>query len=335
MASSTRYVPILKTKSGERWAIASLGGKTRKQITPLFELHENKKKKAADHVTFILDELVTDWGVDQPFFLDTYWLTGSTGQATAISATFELARKRQLKAVPVVRLGYTTQVRAAIRKLLKTKNPEFLLRLTRDEFHDSESICSLLDSVGRVEDAHLMLDYKSHSMNLHSDLKEVPRLQEWKSIIAASGTFPKSFQGTAKNRWHRISRKDYLGWWPVAFDPSIARTPDYADYTVRDPGAPAEFGAPSVNLRYTSGDVTLFYLGGLVKKGHSPEMHAACSALCTRQEYQGREFSAGDAAIADTSDKILGPGNATQWVAWCVNHHIEHTARQIADATST
>lgn len=334
MAKSMRYVPILKTKAGERWAIASLGGRTKRQITPLLELHEHKRKKGSDHVKFILDELVTDWGVDHPFFLDTFWLTGSTGRATVLSATFDLARKCKLNAMPVVRLAYTTQARLAVRRVLKKSNSEYLLRLTRDEFHDSNSICRLIDDLGGVEDAHLLLDHDSQPMDLGHALASIPYLQAWKSVISASGTFPKSFQGTVKDKWHRVPRKDYLSWKPAVTDPSIDRTPDYADYTVRDPGAPAEFGAPSVNLRYTSGDVTLFYLGGLVKKGHSIDMHAACSALCRREEFQGREFSAGDAAIADTSDRTLGPGNATQWVAWCVNHHIEHTAQQIADVAS-
>jgi hypothetical protein len=62
-------------------------------------------------------------------------------------------------------------------------------------------------------------------------------------------------------------------------------------------------------------------------------MHVICRDLVSRAEYSGAEFSAGDMLIYETAQAERGPGNATQWLQWCINHHIEFTVAQLAGKT--
>jgi Beta protein len=110
---------------------------------------------------------------------------------------------------------------------------------------------------------------------------------------------------------------------------TLLRKPTFGDFTIRDPGPPADFGAPSANLRYTKARDWLVIIGGRVNAGGSQDMYNFCDQLINMPEFDGPNFSAGDAAIFRTATRISGPGNATQWVQWCMNHHIEFVAAQI------
>jgi hypothetical protein len=101
---------------------------------------------------------------------------------------------------------------------------------------------------------------------------------------------------------------------------------------MRPPGAPADFGDPRVNLRYAVEDHWLVKLGGKHKEGAAPEIHAICDELRSYPGYSGPAFSSGDAEIdriADTEDETGGP---TQWLQWCVSHHLEFVVEQISSS---
>ena len=121
--------------------------------------------------------------------------------------------------------------------------------------------------------------------------------------------------------------------WRTYIDPVTAgglpREPVFSDYAMRDPGQPPDFGAPSVNLRYTIDRDWLAQIGGKVNEGASDEIHAMCQQLIARVEYAGAAFSDGDAEIARVANPAEGPGNSTQWLQWCTNHHLEMVASQL------
>jgi hypothetical protein len=48
--SDRHYIPILKTKQGERWSLATLPPDLRAVITPLLELHPHKTLDSAQHM---------------------------------------------------------------------------------------------------------------------------------------------------------------------------------------------------------------------------------------------------------------------------------------------
>jgi hypothetical protein len=126
----------------------------------------------------------------------------------------------------------------------------------------------------------------------------------------------------------QIPRYDWSSW-HNAIGHGLQRDPIFSDYTMRPPGAPAEFGAPSVNLRYALEDHWRVQMGGRFRDGAAPEIHAMCAQLVASPEYSGEEFSTGDEEIDRVSDDDEGTGGPTQWLQWCVSHHIEFVVEQL------
>ena len=99
---------------------------------------------------------------------------------------------------------------------------------------------------------------------------------------------------------------------------------------MRPPGAPADFGDPRVNLRYALEDHWLVNLGGKHKEGAAPEIRVICDGLRNTPGYSGPAFSSGDEEIDRIGDAEDETGGPTQWLQWCVNHHLEFAAEQLS-----
>lgn len=330
MFDHKHYVPILKTKAGERQAIAHLKAHTKSQITPLFELHKHKSLPHAPHADEICECLVSIWGTDRPLFLDTIWLHKEVGDPGILHDVFNAARKVGLKAIPVVRIDFNAAFRAAVKKIVKKDGQGCLLRINRPNAQHATDVASILADIGLTcRMVHLMIDYQAKAMQLISDIPKIAHLTQWKTFIAASGVFPRSLSSISTGVWHKVPRDDWESWLNASTTASLERRPTYSDYTIRDPSAPATFGAPSVNLRYSKSPHWLVRIGGRVNAGASKQMYKVCQDLIRRPEYDGVTFSAGDQAISDTAASSTNPGNATQWIQWCINHHIEFTVQDI------
>src|SRR5438067_1352592 len=107
MFNHKHYVPILKAKTGERWALSFLPPAVKAHLTPVLELHEHDSDDLDGHADGICDSLSTQWGTDRPLFLDTVLLHDATGDAATITTVFNAARANGLMAVPVVRTTYS------------------------------------------------------------------------------------------------------------------------------------------------------------------------------------------------------------------------------------
>ena len=70
MFDHRHYVPILKAKAGECWALSNLKSPTRNIITPVIELvkHDQKKTTFEDDLTKKIASLYKSWS--RPFFFD-------------------------------------------------------------------------------------------------------------------------------------------------------------------------------------------------------------------------------------------------------------------------
>jgi hypothetical protein len=328
--SRVAYVPILKTKAGERWALSHLRPATRASIRPLLEFHEHKDKSTDEHVAGLCDDLVAEWGTDRTFYLDGRWLHGDGGDPSVLATIFAAAQERDLRAVPVVRPTFDESTLEQVRAIVEAGGRGYMLRVGPAVLDDPHALDAVTEAIGLPPgQVDLLLDYRNRPMSLGRDARRVPRMGEWRRLVAASGAFPSSLAGLTLHEWHGLPRHDWLSWRDgIAGD--LPRRPVYADYAMRDPGAPADFGSPSVNVRYATDTAWLVQVGGKVKDGASPEMHALCRALVERPEFTGVDFSAGDAELARVADADEGPGNSTQWLQWCVNHHLEFTVRQLS-----
>ncbi|MCE5301600.1 MAG: beta family protein [Planctomycetaceae bacterium] len=330
MFDHKHYVPILKTKAGERWAIANLRQRTKSFITPLFEVHKHRTMSAVEYAPELCEDLASVWGTDLPFFMDTTWLHGATGDAEIIHAVFESARNSGLQAIPVVRRGYDDATYTEIQAIVAEDGLGYLLRLLSNTISDAATINDIVQHIGvPISSAHLMVDYRTVSMNLPIDLPQIPNLSQWQTLIAASGVFPASVSGIPIGNWNIIQRNDWMSWIEQLTSGQLPRQPAFSDYAMRSPGAPSDFGDPSVNLRYAKSAHWIVRVGGRFKQGHAPDMFRICQELVARPEFDGQNFSVGDQAIFEVATQVSGPGAPQQWLQWCMNHHIEFTSQEI------
>lgn len=166
-------------------------------------------------------------------------------------------------------------------------------------------------------------------MRLTDDLPRIPRLTDWKTLTAAAGFFPRSLIDYAQGAWHSLPRTDWTTWETPVIGGELTRRPAFGDYTVRDSGAPASFGDPVVNVRYTAARQWLVRVGGKHKAGAAPQIKGICRDLIDRPEYSGQAFSAGDGEIYTTAQPATPHGGPTQWIQWAVSHHLVFVTQQI------
>jgi Beta protein len=329
------YVPILKSKAGERWALSHLTPERKTKIRPLIELHAPRKGKGlGEHLESVCESFQAAWGVDRRFYFDTIWLNGGSGSPATIADVFEAAQECDLQAVPVVRPTYDDSSLEQLLAIVSENERGCLLRITPQTLNTPAVIDSVLEALElSPDDVDLVLDYRQNSMTLTVDQQKIPHLADWRLFIAASGVFPVSLASLPLHQWHEIPRHDWSSW-HNAVEAGLERRPTYSDYTMRPPGAPAEFGEPSVNLRYALEDHWLVQVGGKHKDGAAPEIHAMSGELIAKPEYSGVDFSSGDEEI----DRIAGEpdetGGPTQWLQWCVSHHIEFVVQQLSHAAA-
>jgi hypothetical protein len=324
------YVPVLKTKAGERWALSHLKAASKARIRPLMEFHENQNKALGDHIQAVCEAFQSAWGVDRWLYIDTIWLHGNSGSPSVIGAVFEAAEASSLQALPVIRTSYDDASLEQLQAVISENDRGCLLRVTPEVLDTPSLIDAVIQAVEvppkRVD---FLLDYRQHAMSLTTDVQRIPHLNDWRAIITASGVFPRSLASIPLHNWESINRYDWTSW-RNGVQSGLPRNPIYSDYGMRAPGAPADFGAPSVNLRYALETAWLIQMGGKHADGAAPEMHSICDDLINRSEYCGEDFSTGDEEISRVSDEEEGPGGPTQWLQWSLSHHLEFAMHQLS-----
>ena len=140
------YVPILKTKAGERWAVDHLSSKVAKGITPLFEIHRHKTKDDSSHIGDMCENISSIWS--RSCFLDTKWLETPSGDATNIASAFNCAREQGIRAIPVVRVTYDSDALDVIAEIMGEDKRGCLIRVTPDEAESDRTINAILKSLG-------------------------------------------------------------------------------------------------------------------------------------------------------------------------------------------
>jgi hypothetical protein len=324
------YVPILKTKEGERWAIFNLDAPTKLRLTPLMEIHEHKTLTAAQQALSMCQALAHDWGTERPLFLDTCWLHDEHGNSGILAATFQSARNESLQAIPVARTSYSQTALARIRDIAQQDGQGYLLRAQVSDLANPAGINSVVSAIGlQRQHVHFMLDYRNHPMNLLVDIPRIPSIGSWLTLTTASGSCPRSLASLQQHVWHSIPRDDWTSWEQAVTQLTLQRRPTFSDYAVRDYGRSPSGGRASVSIKYTTTSHWLARIGPKIGGGGSANMKAVCQSLIQRAEYSGQNFSAGDGAIHNTAQPNTGPGSVGQWISWGMSHHVVFAARQI------
>jgi hypothetical protein len=366
MFGPSHYVPILRWKQAERFALRCLREEDRKRITPLIELTPQtfKSRKTAERVSTPLDpaqvihqeaKKLLESCANLPFFLDLRHVAvdvvRTRGKVHAFEYFAEIGRSYKLALVPVTGLSRTKEYQASVATIVKHDKRGICLRLTPAEIIDAgfaSSTRALLKSLGLTEDVvHLLVDYEANDPvvpSVESLLAAIPNLSKWQTLSVASGAFPPDLQGFEPGN-RTIPRTDWLAWKKaVSTAKNGLRKPSFSDYTIQYSlyKEPVEGCNPSVSVRYTLDEEWLIMRGDAVRgkaTSHSQETrpgreqwHGHAQLLCDDENlFYGEGFSWGDAFIHEKSLDSKNYGSHEIWLRAGINHHMTVVSRQIAN----
>jgi Beta protein len=365
MFGPSHYVPILRWKQAERFALRYLREEDRKRITPLIELTPVtfKSRKTADQVAQPRDpvqvvqqeakKLLEACG-NFPFFLDlrhvTVDVSRARGKVHALEYLAEIGRTYKLALVPVTGLSSTKEYQSSVAAIVKADKRGVCLRLTPAEILDAgftNSITALLKSLRLTEECvHMLVDYEANDPakpTVQSLLAAIPNLEKWQTLSVASGAFPPDLQGFELGN-RKIPRSDWLTWKNAVSDAKTRlRKPSFSDYTIQYGlyKEPVEGCNPSVSVRYTLDEEWLVMRGDAVRgratsnphetRPGREQWHGHAQLLCEDQNlFYGESFSWGDAFIHEKSVDKKNHGSYEIWLRAGINHHMTVVSRQIA-----
>jgi hypothetical protein len=366
MVSTIHYVPILRWKQAERFALRHLHEKDRGRIIPLIEItpksfdapktgkKEGKKPDPGQVLEDEAKELLVNWQY-APFFLDLHLIDGLIpaigGVHHALVHIAETARRFKLHLIPVIGVNRTDEYKSAVSRVAHMDGRGICLRLLATEVLKPRFAQKLRAVLRNIEldknNVDLMLDYQRfdpQNPDLKTLLAKIPDLSRWRSFIVACGAFPQDLQKCEKGS-NRIPRNDWRTWKSQFVDEtSIQRRPSFSDYANQYGlyKEPVENCNPSASIRYTLEDEWLVMRGeaprGKVtsekaeRRPGREQYNAHAQLLCEDTEiFYGQDFSWGDDFIYKRSVNKEDHGSPEIWLRAGINHHMTVVSRQIAN----
>lgn len=261
---SNHYVPVLRLKSGELWALRYVASDVRESVTPILEVLPKNFQSTSNNqggdinatVKTLTKKLWRVWG-DRPFFLDTAHLRDSDFGPQVVERFAESTISENLLMIPVISLHSLPAEISALRKSVEVLHRGCCFRLNRGDLDNANTGSAIANLLARLEvkskDVDLVVDLSvSTGYPPFSYIRQkTPELHEWRSFTVLSGAFPKDLQGR-KPGVHRISRLEWRHW--TSELGGNDRMPSFGDYTVQYAYyvEPPDQPNPSASIRYTS-----------------------------------------------------------------------------------
>ena len=369
MSDNTYYIPILRWKAAEYSALKEIHPDDKKNIRPLIEfimpqltntdMEKNKGKDttdiARDKFTEKLPsnlEKIAECCGQNMLFIDTQLIDGKI-RFESLKKIIDFGKKRGLFLSPVIYIMPITssesdmEVRKYAATYAKESGNGLCIRITKSHLEEDTMTQNLqkfiVDNKLDPKNIDIIIDLKlieSENITINKEkIHSISEMHPWRTFAVASGAFPKDLTKFEKHDDHPVKRYDYLLWKNLSKD--MNRNLSFSDYTIQHPEyiKPIPGANPSASVRYTLEDKWLIKRGeGLRnKEGAGHRQYLAHAQVLTKQDvFKGKNFSAGDAYIAEIAHQNKKPGNPKTWLQAGINHHITLTARQIAgDAQNT
>ncbi len=358
MFDNTQYVPVIRWKRGERWALANLHPEVRSRVTPLIEfIPQNFEEKKIDkcnglsgRMNVIASEIKDSWGCS-PCFLDfdhVEDVISGMSKSHPLELIGNAMRFFALKSIPVTGVSRTARQQRAADKVAAALGNGIGIRVTaREVLQESRSneIRALLGALGRKpQDAHLIVDLQALDGPAPlpaAIVGAIPQVADWATLTVVAGAFPSDLTQYEKNTQQEEPRADWL-WWrnAVSNGMSLVRTPTFGDYTVQYGRyvEPPSFCNPSASIRYTADSYWVIMRGEGIMNDDGPGRDGYVGnamLLLERAEFCGPDFSAGDGYIHSMGRQGTKVGSPETWIRAAINHHITFTVRQIASLTGS
>lgn len=325
------YIPLLKSKVGERMALRQLAPRVRNAITPGFHL---RPRRTEAQIAAEVTQIAAGW-TESPVLLDTAGVDSTNLPAHPLLVANRVAAKVKLGLIPVVSDVSSENDLKAARTVMGGHGFGVGIRLSPAAWLSAQSVLDpilsalgsapgeidlILDAGVIANDATLELAKKLLAGNMAS----VPVLPSWRRVAIAGGSFPVDLGGLPAKKPIRLPRREAQLW---DAKPSVGRRLTYADYGVAHPETPDEFeNARAIPLwtsvRYTTPDAFLVAKGGDANKEGPAAMHAVCGIVAGEKEFRGAAYSWADQWIADRAAGTGQAGNYSTWRKVGTVHHV-------------
>lgn len=347
------YFPFLKWKLGEVAALADLGGRAARRVTPLFVLppagdydpEERRLLTPIEHIRSFGPRLAKSRGkrlafVDAGHVDDERHASGLPTHP--LTELLERARLAGAMASPITAFARSDGYQRAVTRFVAANSDQpVCLRITLTDLEGggvAERLQDLLTRIGASpRRCMLVIDfgvYDGHDPEglvdvLVQQISALPFRDEWCGLAFASTSFPESLGKVKAGEAKQFARYDWSLYQKLfAARSIIGRLPAFSDYAVEHPtfSKGAAGVQPTAHFRYSTDQRYLVMKGTSVRKPHGYEaIYPVAAALVAHADYMGADFSAGDRCMSDIADQRF-KGSAWLWRKASVNHHLEVVA---------
>lgn len=335
------YVPILKSKPGEKAALQAIPATAQKYVAPLIEIVELPKspeRTVAKHLDIVFKQLAESLRPYPRSFIDTRELA-EYGPNVA-NQVFERARSEGIVSIPVTGVSRIADVKSA----LKNRENGLALRATRRELEDGHLDKKLEEfvSIHKVDvgSTDLILDLGSVGDMISEGVAAlarhfihiIPMVESWRSLVLSSCAFPESMGLVERDSHRLVAREDWIAWRNYLYEDQgkLPRLPTYSDCAIQHPkgveGFDPKIMRVSAAIRYLSGDHWLLIKGQSTKTQlpsvQFPQLAAQLVSGSLNPHYAGPSHCAGCESIRLAADKQPKHGAPLTWRRIGTTHHI-------------
>ncbi|OQR63319.1 hypothetical protein B6E66_15545 [Streptomyces maremycinicus] len=357
------YVPVLPARRNAWTAYAALDPRVRRRIAPLWTLVPHTGPERVRGVPAVLetggdraesarrlvprvDRLVTAMD-GAPGWVDAAHVEGqSEGAAVGL---WRLATRSSLRLVTGPERHPALQRFTADLAFLSGRG--LGIRLLVDEPPDEPCSTGLLELLERLRlppsRADLILDMGAvtegdeSAKNAIAALDLLGTLQPWRTVVLASGAFPRTPDQPATVAAYQVRRLDRQLHRAVrAARPTFSGTVVYGDYSVEHafsadiPSGDDRYGPPWGLLRYTAPEAFLVARAPLRGPERVDRVRAMARWITESEAFRGADHSEGERWLHECAEGEgpQGSGNAETWIRAGHIQHLNFTARQLAGA---
>lgn len=347
MATTWKYMPVLKWKQGERIALRNLTPLQWNDVTPLLELlpiiatpdAAGLRAALGPYLGKVGKELKAAIHEDVPLVIDIRYLAPAYAhQARLLKTVCEYLRKQtDRRVIPVITQATLSDALAEV-QALKVFD-EFVVRIV-SPFHNADAVTDIVKlCVGASlpkKSLHLMVD--QFSIVGEAPAAKWTAIQPYLATAQASGcasttlaggSFPINLIGI-KQGIHDLPRVEWQIWKLLRKQAGFAAI-RYADYTVSNPALGPDVDPlqvnPSVAIRYAADGFWRLFKAGGFKKGAPNQYKNLSTILLGDPVYSGPTFSYGDKQYEQAAiNPKVGNGNPSSWRRDATSHHVVLTA---------
>lgn len=358
---SGHYVAALQNQPGERDALRHASDDAWARMTPLMQFVGPKKRRAEPFKATTVSawvKRVSDALGDHPFYLDilrlkpTDTVLTTTGKVPLLEHIYSVARRRQLRFIPVVWAGESTVRHCELTRdaaLADGRGLAFRIRILRvmppvgttwSSYLRSqlEEVCCPVERADLLVDlGYLDADSEVIAEDLAASLREMLAVGAWRGVAVLGTSMPSSLSCVTEGTVGSLPRREWQLWVQLKQCP-LQRVPAFGDYAIQHPSPPSGPGGPGMraNIRYTSSDATVIARGeGPVTQEGNSQYQLLCQQLVAQAGFEGGAYSWGDKVIEECARGAVAPGAQRMWRGAGTSHHLELVTNQLQPETAS